>query len=130
MHILPFRAPSPKANRNPPHADPCPACGGSGLAPDGHGDPVPCDDCHGDGMAPLILEGPRTEGEYIATSLDGMLDAEKVGHLDLFLERLLADWPQLDGEDIAVWLLEHGMGPRVVCVLRPGPDGNTTVTYL
>lgn len=120
-------APSVKPDRHPAA---CQCCAGHGCEPTACGELVPCSRCDGSGREPRVILAPAPAVEYLACSADAVVDADVIGCLKDFVDGLLRDW-SLQDEEIAVWERSHQRGPRIVCVLRPGPCGKTTVvTYL
>lgn len=69
-----------------------------------------------------------TVTHYTACSGPDVLDTDT--SLKQLLERLLADWPELDGEHIAVWMMsgdESDFGPRLMARLYAGCQGGRTM---
>jgi hypothetical protein len=118
------------------------------------GAPVKCSRCHGcgqdevgspcglcDGFGHYVTQGDSSRarlhcsrspvGEptqsYICTSGEDVIDYGLT--LAVFVGELQDAWPELE-EDLAVWLLEDGRGPRLIAVLHPGRAGETVVRYL
>lgn len=77
---------------------------------------------------PITL-APALRGEYLALSLDGLIDCDAVGALGELVSRLAQQATPDDG-DLAIWFLEDAQPPRLICVLRAAPDGRVHVRYL
>jgi hypothetical protein len=72
---------------------------------------------------------PAPEPYYVATQAAEVIDTGC--RLLSFVRQLCEDWASLAGEDVAVWEHGHpGCGPRLVALLRAGPDGSTSVRWI
>lgn len=106
----------------------CQRCRGSGYDPARGGpDPLPCRLCDGIGMVSFVEPAASI---YLACSADAIVDTGT--RLEGFVKQLLADWPGLVNEDVALWRAgtNEDHGPRLVAVIRPGPAGRPVVQYL
>ena len=117
MYTLPVCAPPSK-----PGKVRCASCGGTGVSATGT-----CWSC--DGACWIVQrENIDPEDRFLAMHGDSTLD---VGfNLQDFVDNLSLSFSALRDEEIAVWRERKGGGMRVVCVLYPDGDGETSVKWL
>lgn len=72
---------------------------------------------------------PIDEDETVYEARQGAALIDSGVHLEPFVRALLGDHALCD-EEIAVWRMTAGRGPRVVAILYPNGEGETAVRWL
>ncbi len=72
---------------------------------------------------------PTSKPNYLALSISDVVEEDQ--DLEALLGRLRENWTQI-GEDMVIWLQVDAWDgrPRLVGVVRPGPDGLPAVRWV